>query len=131
MEKIIAVNSSDQDWTDHRYILGFGAYGWTRLMVWANSLQDALDESIDWIADHAPGLLCDDQVHEEFRRLRGQEPDENGQLSLPFLSEEEAMQEAEQDTTCGGNYGHYILSHEWCVIAEDPTREEILSLQAA
>lgn len=43
--KITLVNPSDKSWTKHRYILSFGAYGWTRLMVWANSVGDALDEA--------------------------------------------------------------------------------------
>ena len=67
--KITAVNSSDRDWTKHRYLIGFGAYGWTVLMVWADSLDDAMDECADWCDIHAPGLLCDDEVKEEYNRV--------------------------------------------------------------
>ena len=118
MSDIIAVNSSDRDWTKHRYILCFGAYGWTKLMVWANHLEDALDEAIDYIADNYPGLLCDDTVAEEYNRLvaDGMDPDK-------------AHEEATVDNTCGGNCGHYINSWEWGIVAEDPTREEIKQLQ--
>jgi hypothetical protein len=117
MDKIIPVNGSDRNWTKHRYILAFGAYGWTRLMVWANSLEDALDEAIDWIAENAPGLLCDDQVAEAYR-----------EAITEGKSEDEAHEIATEDTTCGGNAGHYILSWEWCIVAEDPSRAEVLSL---
>ncbi len=64
--EIIEVNPGDRDWTCHVYVLYFGAYGWTQLRVWANHLEDALDECIDWIVDNAPGLLADDQVAEEY-----------------------------------------------------------------
>lgn len=63
-DPIIAVNSHDKSWTRHRYILWFGAYGWTRLMVWANSVSDALDEAADWMEENAPGLLDDNTVME-------------------------------------------------------------------
>ena len=116
--KIIPVNGHDRRWTRHRYILSFGAYGSTRLMVWANHLEDALDEAIDWIADNAPGLLCDDEVSEEYERAIKE-----------GLSEEEAHERATEDTTCGGNAGHYILSYEWSIVAEDPTRADILAMQ--
>lgn len=111
------VNPSDKTWTKHRFIFWFGAYGWTRLMVWANSLDDALDEAVDWIADNAPGLLADDAVTEEYNRCIGE-----------GMSEEEAQEEATVDTTCAGNCGHYLNSWEWGILAEDPTRAEVLEL---
>ncbi len=124
MQPIIAVNGSDRDWTHHRYILCFGAYGWTRLMVWANSLDDALDEAVDWLADNAPGLLCDDEVNEEFKRLK----EEDGQQLLPFKTDEQLWEEVTIDTTCAGNCGHYLNSAEWGIVVEDPTREQVLEL---
>lgn len=117
MKNLEIVNPGDRSWTRHRYILWFGAYGWTRLMVWANSLEDALDEAIDWISVNAPGLLADEQVAEAYREAiaRG-------------LSDEEAQQEAEIDTTSGGNCGNYLNSSEWGIVAEDPTRAEVKAI---
>jgi|SRR5579885_1392820 len=112
------INFSDRHWTRHRYVLCFGAYGWTKCLVWANSLDDALDECVDWIADNAPGLLCDDQVNEEYHRAIAE-----------GKSEEEAQEEATIDTTCAGNNGHYLLSWEWGICAEDPTTKEIHDLR--
>lgn len=115
--EVTLVNPSDRDWTRRRFVLAFGDYGWTQCVVWANSLDDALDEAVDWIAEHAPGLLADDSVREEFERLVAE-----------GATEEEAWEEATVDTTCAGNSGHYLLSYEWAIVAEDPTRDEMLSI---
>jgi hypothetical protein len=115
---IVPVNPGDREWTNHRYILAFGAYGDTLLMAWANNLGDALDECVDWIADNAPGLLCDEAVHDEYRAAIAE-----------GLDEEAAQERATIDTTCAGNAGHYLHSWEWSIAAEDPTRAEILALQ--
>lgn len=116
---IAIVNPNDRDWTRHRYVLAFGAYGWTRLLIWANSLDDALEEAGDWIEDHAPGLFCDEAVADAYAEAR-----ERG------LSEEDAQAEAEQDTTsvCSGN--HYLPSWEWSIVAEDPSRADIKAMLA-
>ena len=116
--KIVPINPGDSDWTEHRYILAFGAYGWTVLMVWANGLEDALDECVDWLADNDPGLLCDKEVADEYKRA-----------IADGKSEEEAQAAAEVDTTCAGNSGHYLHSWEWTIVAEDPTRAEVLAIQ--
>ena len=125
--QIHVVNPVESNWTKRRFLLCFGAYGWTKLLVWANRLEGALDEAIDWIADNEPGLLCDEQVEEDYRealaRLTEERPDED-----PDVLEKEAREEAEEDTTCGGNYGNRILSYEWGIIAEDPTRAQLLSV---
>ncbi len=118
MSTLTLVNPSDKSWTRHRYVLWFGAYGTTRLMVWANSLDDAFDECVDWCVSNAPGLLATQQVHEEYQRL----------LALG-MDDEKAMDEAQVDMSCGGNAGDYVASYEWGIVAEDPTREEILSIQ--
>ena len=112
--KIVLVNPSDRDWTRQRFVLWFGAYGSTNLMVWANSLDDALDECVDWIAEHAPGLLCDEQVAESYR-----------EALAAGKSEEEAMEEAEMDMTSAGNCSNYLASWEWGIALENPTREDL------
>lgn len=116
--KLNLANPGDRDWTRHRYVLCFGAYGWTLVVVWANSLEGALDGAIDWIVDFAPGLLCDDEVAEAY-----QEAIASG------MTEEAAWEEAEQDTTCGGNCGNRILSYQWGIVAEDPDRETLIAIR--
>lgn len=114
---IIPVNGSDRSWMKHRFILAFGAYADTRIMVWANHIEGAIDEAIDWLVDHAPGHIVDDLVAEAYR-----------EAIAAGKSEEEAMDYAREDTTCGGNAGNYIMSHEWYLLAEDPSRAELLAL---
>jgi hypothetical protein len=116
---MIAINSTDKSWTRHRYVLSFGCFYNAVLLVWANSLEDALDECIDWLAEHKPGLLCDKAVQEEYERALAEGKDE-----------ETAYEESVVDTTCGGNNGHYINSWEWSILAENPSRADLLSLRA-
>jgi len=108
------INSTDRDWTKHRFVLAFGAYGWTVCLVWANHLEDALDECIDWIADNKPGLLYDEAVQRAFQAAIAK-----------GKSEEDAIAEAETDMTCAGNNGRYIASWDWTILAEDPDRKTL------
>lgn len=41
------------------FLMQFGAYGTTYLFVWADHLEDALKESVEWLDDNAPGHLTD------------------------------------------------------------------------
>lgn len=100
---------------EHRFILAFGAYGDTMLLVYADHLDDALVECVDWIAENAPGLLADDEVHEEYNRLVSE-----------GASEEDAQEEASIDTTCAGNAGHYLNSWECTIVADENTRREVI-----
>lgn len=110
---MILVNPSDRDWTRHRYILWFGAYGDTNLMVWANGPESAFEECVGWIEDHAPGLLCNESVHEEWERA-----------VADGKSEDEAWDIATADTTPADG-GNYVASWEWGIALEDPSRQEL------
>lgn len=114
---ITIINPTDRDWTSSRFVLCFGAYGWTKLAVYANHLEDALDECIDWIAEHAPGLLCNDAVAEAYSEALAE-----------GATEEEAYETSLEDVTTGGNCGDHILSYEWGIVAENPTRAELLTI---
>ena len=57
MKRITYVNPHDSDWTKNQYVLCFGAYGATYLLVNANSLDSALDEAIDWLVEHEHGII--------------------------------------------------------------------------
>ncbi len=122
-DNIAIVNSRDSGTS--RFVLCFGAYGWTRLMVWADHLEDALDECVDWIAEHAPGLLMDEQVAEAYKEAFDAAIAEG-------MSEEDAdehaREEAETDMTCAGNCGNYLASWEWGIVAENPTRAQVLEM---
>ena len=114
------VNFEDRHWTRDRFILQFGPYGDTRLMIFANNLQEAIDVAIDWIGENEPGLLANDQRDEAFLEARSE-----------GMTEDEAWDCAGEDLTIGGNCGDCILSHEWAIIAENPTREQINGLKIA
>lgn len=98
-----------------RWVLQLGS---EYLLVWARSLESALDECVDWAAEHAPGLLCDSEVAEECQRLEAD-----------GMSTERAYELATVDTTCAGNCGNYIHSDDWSVVAEDPDRATLLELR--
>jgi hypothetical protein len=113
------VNPNDKSWTKSRYVIALGAYGWTRLLVWANSLDDALDESIDWACDNAKGLLCDNEVNEAY------------DLAIAEgHTEESAWEIATVDTTSGGNAGNRINSDHWHLLCENPDRATLKAIIA-
>lgn len=97
-----------------RWVLAFGAYGNHVLLVWANHLEDALDECLDWISENAPGLLCDNEVVECYQAAL-----KDGKNDYT------AWEDATVDTICGGNSGHYINSWECMILAENPDRSTL------
>ena len=115
--RFIPVNSSDRHFVRHRYVLWFGTTGTQYLLVWANNLEGAIDEAVDWLVDNSPGHIVDDLVAEEYRRAIAEGKDE-----------ETAMDEAESDCTIAGNRGNYILSYEWGIQFEDPSRADLLGI---
>lgn len=124
--KVTLVNPTSKLWReglnrDKAYILWFGTCGPTRLLVYAKSLEDALDECVGWLEDQAPGVFADDIVHEEYQRAFHA-------ARAYGVSEETASQQAMDQavtdmTICDG--GHYIPSDEWGLIGEDLTPKQI------
>lgn len=119
MSKLTIINRPSFK-SQNRYILAFGSYGHTVLMAFADNLEDAVDECIDWCAENAPGLLCTDYVNEEFKRLL----DEG-------KGDDMAWEEACIDTICGGNAGDYVHSLELNLVAENPSRQTIKSFEVS
>lgn len=133
------INPSDRDYTSHRYVLWFGACASTHLMVYASSIDDALEECAEWLADNAPGHIMligngNDKRDPELDVLLGEACEEAG-LAWPIpddvdFSDSDAMQpywDAEQQayadlTQCERGY---LTSYEWGISLEDPTRSEI------
>lgn len=115
--RIVIVNPNDRNWTPHRYVLWFGAYGSTYLAVYAKGLDTALDIAVDYLAEHFPGFLATKEVNEEYTRL-----------IATGMSEEQAMEGATADMTCAGNCGDYLPSWEWGIISENMPRAAFLAL---
>jgi hypothetical protein len=89
------------------FAFAFGAYGWTRLIVWEASdhIEDALEKAGEWLAEHAPGILTSE---EEIGKLIDEVKEEK-----PELDDEDAFQEATQDMTY--TESGWIPSWEWTV----------------
>lgn len=99
------------------YLFAFGAYGDTLVLAYGCGLDSAFDEAVDWIAENAPGLLMNDAVNEAYH-----EAIKSG------MSENDAREEAEMDMTCGGNAGDYIASWEWAIVAENPSKANLIAI---
>jgi hypothetical protein len=113
--RITIINPGDKSWTRHRYVLWFDAHAPLYLMAFANSLDDALDECVDYLEDaNLPGYFVDDIVNAEFARFVAE-----------GMDEEDAREHAEADTTTAGNHGRYLNSEDWGVEAEDPTDAQL------
>ncbi len=127
------VNQDDRSWTRHRYVLWFGACAPTRLMVWANSLDDALEEAAEHLAEHAPGLVMK-EWGDEHKTLVAEACAERG-ITFPvgfekmedddtsLVSKWEITDQAEADLT--RTESGFLTSYEWGIDLEDPTRAEL------
>ncbi len=87
------------------YGLQFGAYGWTKLLVWSRHRENALEEASGWLAEHAPGIFVD---QDSLRELEKEYREEN-----PEADDDEVMSEAYADLTYTED--GYIPSYEWGV----------------
>lgn len=104
-----------------RFVLWVDSHAPRYLMIWTSSLEDAIETAGEWLAEHAPGLLCDDAVNEAYQEAydaaiaEGKDED---------TAREEAYETAESDVTRLDN-GHYLESHEWGIALENPSRAEL------
>lgn len=113
------VNPSDHDrsYRTSLYCMWAGAYGDTRVYIWANSFEDAFEHLTEWLDDNAPGLLCKidwDQTASD----HGYEDWDAAYKALGEGDELDALvQEAETDLSIVGHTtlknGDAIASWEW------------------
>lgn len=89
----------------------FGAYAETRLIVWARSLEDGLEEAAGWLAEFAPGHLTD--LKEEYEEALKEAREELGEDAEEDELQEKAQEIAETDMTY--TESGYLTSHEWYV----------------
>lgn len=85
------------------YAMHFGAYGNTRLLIWANTLESAIDPAVEWLAEYAPGhLSSEEDVAKLMEKVREEQPG---------IDDEAAYEKATADlyyTESG-----YLTSYEW------------------
>lgn len=127
---VVLVNPGERDWKLHRYVLAFGTCAPTYLMVWARSLEDGLEEAAEWLAEHAPGHIMEEYGEEHLALIReaaeelGVEFEKLSDLDDARRWEVQDAAEADLTRTESG----FLTSHEWSIVAEDPSREELVEL---
>lgn len=99
-----------------RFLFAIGNQGFDPhyILAYGNSLESALSEAIEWVAQHDPALLCTDVVQEQFDELIEAGADEN-----------DAWEEATIDTTCNDDGNHYISSDDWSIVLEEPSTVQL------
>lgn len=130
---------SDHD--ERRYILSFGSYGSTHLMVYARNLEDALEECADYCADHLPGFIM---LHGNGNDVRDPHLDalmseacaeQTPPLAWPIPDDCDEMQpywDIEQDAYADLTHTErgYLTSYEWTISVDDGTHDEIVTFIA-
>lgn len=116
---------------DEAFIFAFGAYGDTRLAVFARSLDDALEEAFEWLDDNEPGQLL--WSHENAEECAAE-------LGIPWPLPEDFDHSGDKGcelyeactvdmTVCGHTTlknGDCMPSWEWT--ARDATEDEVAEL---
>ncbi len=126
---IIIVNPNDANFYRHSYVLWTSNGGFSTadyLLIYANSLDDALDEMIDWIAENRPGHLANEMVAEQYKELEDAWTAANPGEELDDETRWAMMEQAEEDTTSGGNANDRIFSENWGIALEDPSPRDLL-----
>lgn len=110
------------------FVLGFGAFAWTRLLVYTTSLDEALEECGAWLADHAPGLIMPMGSPEHLDLIKEYCSDHDldyDSLNEPHNQERfwGVCEQAESDLT--STESGFITSHEWTILLENPDTETL------
>jgi hypothetical protein len=124
---VYLANPSDRSWTRHRYVLWFGACGPTRVMVWANSLDDAIEIAAEWLADHAPGNLIP-IWGEEHKGLIAEACSDRGVDFATFDGLDDDAKSAittDAEADLSMTESGFLTAYEWGIDMEDPTRAQL------
>jgi len=110
----LIVLTGESPWSDEKHMvhLTSGYFTWMSFLVFG-SAEDCLDQVIDFLAEYHPSALYDEQVNEEFDRLKAE-----------GASNEEACEASEVDMISGGDCGHWLRSEE-VHFTFDPSRDDI------
>ena len=117
----IFINPTDYPQSRHHGIgsrtklfgLHFGAYGWTKVLVWSDSLEDALEEAAGWLADHAPGIFVDQENLAELEKEAIEEAREENPDADDEELEQIVMDSDSAHTDLTYTESGYIASYEW------------------
>ena len=126
-ELIPIANGCDAETWRNLYCMWAGAYGDTRLFVWADSFDDAFEHLVEWLDDNAPGLFSkidwDDAAREHGFESMAAALEQHG--NDYDCAEIEAIREtAEMDMT---TIGHTTLDNGDCIPSWEWGGDEITS----
>ncbi|RPJ39932.1 MAG: hypothetical protein EHM35_01020 [Planctomycetaceae bacterium] len=121
---LIVVNPFDRDWKAQRFVLSFGAYADTHLLVWGD-LGDALETAGEWLAENAPGHIMahdSDELKALFKEAANElgMPDDDPGSNLGNGG---VYEQATADLTY--TESGYLTSHEWLITLNNPTRVQL------
>ena len=118
----------------HRYVLWFGAYAETRVLVYAHSLEEALEAAAQEIRERGwIGLFTEPDYADALEDLQrdGKIPqdvtwEEISTCDVIDEVSDKVLSRAQADLTY--TEAGWIASWEWGIVAEDPSREELLAI---
>jgi hypothetical protein len=127
--KIEVINANAKHWTQQTYVLWFGACSPTLLLVYANSLDDALEECSEWLADNAPGLIMPAWGEEHTTLVKeaceevglAYPPSDGADLEADGYYDAQYTAEADLTYTESG----YLTAYDWGIALENPSPKEI------
>jgi len=137
-DEIPIANASDLSFESGLYLLTFGAYGTTKVFVWADSVEVAFEVAAEWLDDNAPGHLV--SIDEEELKAAAKDlgipwnpkwigPDGNDDRDF-----QKVIEHAEADLTQIGHttlqHGQYVLSYEWWVDEVDAGTDDYRIVKA-
>jgi hypothetical protein len=125
--EVTLINPQDAGFYRHKYVISFGAYGSTHLMVYASDLCSAFEECAEYLATHAPGHITP-LFGDEMDELLRDACDDAGIDFADFETlEDEKKWELQDAATRDLMYTEsgYIVSYECTVSLEDPSREHL------
>lgn len=109
------------------FVLWFGQIGITRLHVYADSLETALEECAAWLLEHAPGhvMTIGDEQYQDLMR----EACEEIGVAWPYDPGEDQDRYWEAEDLATADFTRtesgFVASDEWGIYLENPTTEEL------
>lgn len=122
-------------WARHSYVLWFGSHAATNILVYADSLEDALEDAAQEIQERGwLGLFTEPDYEDALEDLirDGEIPAGTTMEDIKTCGliddqySEKVLRAAETDLTY--TESGWIASWEWGIVAEDPTKEELLQI---
>lgn len=130
----VIANPSEKGFWEHTFVLWFDSHAATNVLVYANSLDDALEEAAQVLREKGwTGLFTEPDYKDAFEDLQrdGEIPEgitfeDIATCGMIDEVSEKVLCAAEADLTYTES-GH-IASWEWGIVAEDPSKKELIDI---